>query len=83
MQKVLLAAVLALSVGASAVARPRYSDSSGEPFYMNVSGHHVHRPTRVSRKPSGATAHCGDGSWSFSEHHQGTWSHHGGVADWE
>ena len=32
--------------------------------------------------PSGATAECRDGSYSFSEHRSGTCSHHGGVAKW-
>ena len=32
--------------------------------------------------PPGATAHCRDGTFSFSQHHQGTCSHHGGVAQW-
>ncbi|MFJ9413329.1 DUF3761 domain-containing protein [Streptomyces sp. NPDC101227] len=31
---------------------------------------------------SGATARCRDGSLSYSAHHQGTCSHHGGVAVW-
>jgi hypothetical protein len=31
---------------------------------------------------AGATAQCRDGSYSFSEHHRGTCSHHGGVASW-
>jgi outer membrane biosynthesis protein TonB len=30
----------------------------------------------------GATAKCRDGSLSYSAHHQGTCSHHGGVAVW-
>jgi hypothetical protein len=32
--------------------------------------------------PPGATARCRDGSYSFSRHHSGTCSHHGGVAVW-
>ena len=32
--------------------------------------------------PPGATAQCWDGSYSFSTHHSGTCSHHGGVAVW-
>ena len=32
--------------------------------------------------PPGATAHCTDGSYSFSTHHSGSCSHHGGVAAW-
>jgi hypothetical protein len=30
--------------------------------------------------PAGATAECRDGSYSFSQHHSGTCSRHGGVA---
>jgi hypothetical protein len=32
--------------------------------------------------PAGATAQCRDGTYSFSKHHSGTCSHHGGVAAW-
>jgi hypothetical protein len=32
--------------------------------------------------PPGATAVCRDGTYSFSQHHSGTCSHHGGVAKW-
>ena len=32
--------------------------------------------------PPGATARCRDGTYSFSQHHQGSCSHHGGVATW-
>ncbi|MFL6283566.1 MAG: surface-adhesin E family protein [Pyrinomonadaceae bacterium] len=32
--------------------------------------------------PAGATALCRDGTYSYSEHRQGTCSHHGGVAEW-
>jgi uncharacterized protein YraI len=31
---------------------------------------------------AGATAHCRDGTFSFSRTRQGTCSHHGGVAEW-
>lgn len=46
------------------------------------------RPHRTSPKPrtpdlpSGATAICRDGTFSFSAHRRGTCSHHGGVARW-
>lgn len=52
--------------------------------YRNVSGHTVHSPSRTvtGRAPAHWTAQCGDGSYSFSEHHQGTCSHHGGVSAW-
>src|SRR5438477_1449372 len=32
--------------------------------------------------PTGATARCRDGTYSFSKHRSGTCSHHGGVAMW-
>jgi uncharacterized protein DUF3761 len=32
--------------------------------------------------PPGATARCVDGTYSYSQHHSGTCSHHGGVAQW-
>jgi|ERR1035437_48786 hypothetical protein len=36
----------------------------------------------ASSAPPGATARCNDGTYSYSQHHQGTCSHHGGVAEW-
>src|SRR6266702_346370 len=36
----------------------------------------------VGAPPPGATAVCRDGSYSFSQTHSGTCSHHGGVAEW-
>jgi Protein of unknown function (DUF3761) len=50
--------------------------------YVNSSGHLVHSPScgEERQKP---TADCRDGSFSFSEHHPGTCSHHGGVAHWD
>ena len=37
--------------------------------------------TRTSA-PTGASAQCKDGTYSFSAHRRGTCSHHGGVATW-
>ncbi len=62
-------------------ARAYHSYRSGE-YYTNVSGHRVHRPVFSHSAPSGWSAQCRDGSYSFSEHHQGTCSHHGGVSHW-
>ena len=54
-------------------------------YVSRSDGQTVHRPakTRDGSKPSGATAHCLDGTWSFSHTHRGTCSRHGGVASWE
>lgn len=59
-----------------------YYGPSGGRHYRNVDGNLVHSPMRASSRPAGATAHCSDGSWSFSQHARGTCSHHGGVASW-
>ncbi len=56
--------------------------SHSSDYYTNVDGHKVHRPMQAKTTPSGATAQCGDGSYSFSQHRQGTCSHHGGVQRW-
>ena len=82
MRRFALAALIGLALVAPAQARPHHSFGYGDAYYANVSGHRVHRPMAAGRKPAGATAHCGDGTWSFSEHHSGTCSHHGGVAEW-
>jgi hypothetical protein len=52
--------------------------------YTNREGYDVHRPAHTANGaiPSGATAQCRDGSFSFSMSHRGTCSHHGGVARW-
>jgi hypothetical protein len=50
--------------------------------YVNSQGQTVERPENCSAAPQGATAQCRDGSYSFSQSHRGTCSHHGGVAKW-
>jgi hypothetical protein len=77
--RALALAVAALAVFATPASAIAYSSSD---YYTNSSGHRVHRPERSQTPPAGATAHCRDGSWSFSQHHQGTCSHHGGVEAW-
>ena len=52
--------------------------------YINKDGLSVHSPahTKTGAAPAGATAKCRDGTYSFSQHHRGTCSHHGGVSSW-
>jgi Protein of unknown function (DUF3761) len=71
-----LSLVVLFACGAAA-ARGHSDD-----YYTNSSGHRVHRPMHSNSVPAGASAKCRDGTYSFSEHHQGTCSHHGGVAVW-
>ncbi|MBV8788539.1 MAG: DUF3761 domain-containing protein [Mycobacterium sp.] len=68
--------------------------SCGKGFYQNSSGQCVPDPSSglppggapglVSSggTPPGATAICRDGDYSFSTHHTGTCSGHGGVKQW-
>lgn len=56
---------------------------SNDRHYTNSDGQQVHSPAYSSGGvPAGATALCGDGTYSFSQHRSGTCSHHGGVAKW-
>ena len=91
MRRLLVGALaLTLAFGGAASAKPHghHLIDSGSVYagdgddYTNVNGHHVHRPVDGASRPAGATARCGDGSWSFSENHRGTCSHHGGVSRW-
>jgi hypothetical protein len=55
---------------------------SNDNSYINVDGNEVHSPAYADTIPSGASAICKDGTYSFSQHRQGTCSGHGGVASW-
>ena len=59
---------------------PNSATTCGADYYRNVDGNCVQRPTAAAVPPVGATAQCADGNYSFSQHRQGTCSHHGGVA---
>lgn len=65
-------------------ANPDEADLNNHRAYTNHDGDTVHAParSRSGKIPDGATARCRDGSYSFSRHHSGTCSRHGGVAQW-
>jgi len=73
------AAAALLAAPATARQQTAATALCGHDYYRNVSGHCVHRP---AASPAGATAHCRDGTYSYSQHASGTCSHHGGVAVW-
>lgn len=50
--------------------------------YVNSRGNYVPSPAYSDTIPVGASAQCGDGTYSFSQSRRGTCSHHGGVARW-
>jgi hypothetical protein len=60
-----------------------YAFACNNGYYINSSGHQVHSPSCGRPEEGHRSAVCRDGSISFSEHHRGTCSHHGGVARWE
>jgi|GEM_PF-2513587 hypothetical protein len=61
-------------------AAPQLSNNH---HYTNSDGQQVHSPAySPGGMPDGATALCGDETYSFSQHRSGTCSHHGGVARW-
>jgi hypothetical protein len=52
-------------------------------WYRNVDGNCIPGPSNdPGLLPGGPTAICRDGTYSYSQHHSGTCSHHGGVARW-
>jgi hypothetical protein len=55
---------------------------AGDGTYTNVDGNTIPDPVSAAAPPAGATAQCNDGTYSFSQHHSGTCSSHGGVASW-
>jgi hypothetical protein len=86
MNKLLVAAAVAgtlLCLSISAKADDPCTDCVTHRFYTNSDGDRVHSPSKTysGKRPVGATAHCLDGTWSFSRHPDGdlTCSHHGGV----
>jgi hypothetical protein len=92
MIRVLLVSIsMLLAQGAGAFDRqeqqsqqsPAATEHSGK-GYINSSGDWTPSPkhTLDGKPPPGASAQCRDGSYSFSAHHRGTCSHHGGVARW-
>jgi hypothetical protein len=51
-------------------------------YYQSSDGTMVHVPEKDGEHGK-ESAVCGDGTHSYSHHHQGACSHHGGVARWE
>jgi hypothetical protein len=78
------APMLALVLTLSAAGAPSAVAASlcGGETYQDSQGHCVRRPTQARTAPSGASAKCRDGTYSFSHSRSGTCSHHGGVAEW-
>jgi Protein of unknown function (DUF3761) len=87
--KFILSVALIASFGAHAdtpppTPAPSESQLVEHGSYINKDGIPVHSPAHIKNgeQPVGASAQCRDGSYSFSRHHRGTCSHHGGVSRW-
>jgi len=65
-------------------AQPTPGTRRPGPGFVNSRGEWVPSPTRTPNDspPSGASARCRDGTYSFTRSRRGTCSHHGGVAAW-
>ena len=72
------ALALALSLVLPADDVSAYSHGGYGSYYTNVDGRRVHRPMFSNHGLLGSSAVCRAGSQSFSRHHRGTCSHHGG-----
>lgn len=70
------------NVAAGSHQTPSATSTTTPRYYTNKDGIKVQSPTHYDSLPSGATAQCGDGTYSFSLNHRGTCSHHGGVSRW-
>ena len=68
----------------TSLVTPTVTSLSNDNHYSNVNGNTIHSPaySNTNAVPSGASAQCGDGTYSFSQNHRGTCSHHGGVSQW-
>ena len=72
---------LALLISPAAFARDFSYGHSSHEFYRSTDGRLVHGPTRGANSAYGrVSASCRDGTQSYSHHHRGTCSGHGGVA---
>ena len=83
-QAALAAARTAMPSAAPTAQAVPETDLSNHRFYTNSSGNTVHAPARTlsGAVPFSASAICADGTYSFSQRHRGTCSHHGAVSRW-
>lgn len=80
-----IAATVLLIACSPSLARSKPACHGNGGSYTNSDGQQVPDPACLPKfvHAPGETAICRDGSHSFSKHHSGTCSGHGGVAQWE
>jgi hypothetical protein len=69
-------------VGLTNSISPTVASACSSGSYKNADGNCVKSPVKSNNWPTGTTAKCGDGTYSYSQSRRGTCSHHGGVAQW-
>jgi hypothetical protein len=86
-----LGAALTVAPALVTVGPATITAGCGTGFYQNSDGQCIPDPSSglppngapgLVGTPPGATALCRDGDYSFSTHHSGTCSGHGGVKQW-
>jgi hypothetical protein len=71
------------SLSAGGAGGGSYPGPGDVPGYYNSDGNWVPSPSSdPTLTPSGPTATCADGTYSYSQHASGTCSYHGGVSTW-
>jgi hypothetical protein len=77
-------AVVAPEAPPAPAVAPVGNGLSNNNSYTNVDGNRIQSPAYSTngQVPAGARARCGDGTYSFSAHRQGTCSGHQGVSQW-
>lgn len=65
-------------------SEPNEAELLSHHHYKAKDGHEIHSPAKSTHDqvPTGASAKCRDGTYSFSQHRRGTCSRHGGVGSW-
>ena len=83
-EKASAAAVTAAPAAAAVAAAPAAAatEKAAVAAKSSVASKSIPTETAGSTDPTGATAKCKDGTFSHSQHHGGSCSNHGGVADW-
>ena len=68
--------------GTPAAAAPAAAAATPAAAKSSTGAHSAPTAAAGNTDPTGATAKCKDGTYSKSQHHSGTCSSHGGVAQW-
>jgi Protein of unknown function (DUF3761) len=63
-----LIAAIIVTIATTSIAFAPSASACSSGYYKAASGDCVHKPVCTATQPPDATALCGDGCWSFTEH---------------